>query len=195
MNNLIKFPLRQWRGRNENHTGFYVGETPDYAFVCLARKLLHRSAAPASVKEGKVMSLIRWEPLREMDEFLREYSPFLARARGDASKEWTPTANISETEKEYLIKAELPEVRKEDVNITLNNGVITISGERKREKEEKDSNEIRIESFYGTFSRSFALPDNVDAAGIRAESKEGVLRVHVPKKEAVKPKSITIDVQ
>ena len=141
------------------------------------------------------MSLIRWEPLREMDEFLREYSPFLTRARRDVAKEWTPTANITETEKEYLIKAELPEVKKEDVSITLENGVITISGERKREKEEKDSNEIRIESFYGTFSRSFALPDNVDSAGIRAESKDGVLRVHVPKTQAVKPKSITIDVQ
>lgn len=142
------------------------------------------------------MSLIRWEPLREMDEFLREYSPFLARSRGGAKDAaWTPTANVSETEKEYLIKAELPEVKKEDVKITLNDGVITISGERKREKEEKGANEIRIESFYGTFSRSFSLPDNVDPKGIRAESKDGVLRVHVPKTEPTQPKTIAIDVQ
>ena len=142
------------------------------------------------------MSLIRWEPLREMDEFLREYSPFLARSRGAAKDAaWTPTANVSETEKEYLIKAELPEVKKEDVKITLNDGVITISGERKREKEEKGANEIRIESFYGTFSRSFSLPDNVDPKGIRAESKDGVLRVHVPKTERTQPKTIAIDVQ
>ena len=80
------------------------------------------------------MSLIRWEPLREMDEFLREYSPFIARARRADKETWTPTANISETPKEYLIKAELPEVKKEDVNITLTDGVITISGERKQEK-------------------------------------------------------------
>jgi HSP20 family protein len=141
------------------------------------------------------MSLIRWEPLREIDEFFREYSPFLARTRHDGKKEWTPTANISETEREYLIKAELPEVKKEDVNITLHNGVITISGERRREKEEQETNEIRIESFYGTFSRSFALPDNVDSTAIRAESKDGVLRVHVPKMELAKPKAIAIDVQ
>ena len=141
------------------------------------------------------MSLIRWEPLREMDEFLREYSPFIARTRRADKDSWTPTANVSETPREYLIKAELPEVKKEDVRITLSDGVITISGERKQEKEEKDSNEIRIESFYGTFSRSFSLPDNVDTKGIRAESKDGVLRVHVPKMEAVKPKTIAIDVQ
>jgi HSP20 family protein len=145
-------------------------------------------------QKGKLMRLTRWEPLREMDEFFREYSPFFTRARRDESNGWTPTANISETEKEYLIKAELPEVKKEDVKITLNGGVITISGERKREKEETDANEIRIESFYGTFSRSFALPDNVDTKGIRAESKDGVLRVHVPKAEMAKPKSIAIDV-
>jgi HSP20 family protein len=141
------------------------------------------------------MSLIRWEPLREMDEFLREYSPFLARGRRSDTNGWTPTANVTETEKEYLIKAELPEVKKEDVKITLSDRVITISGERKREKEEKDANEIRIESFYGTFSRSFALPDDIDAKGIRAESKDGVLRVHVPKTGATKPKTIAIDVQ
>jgi HSP20 family protein len=141
------------------------------------------------------MSLIRWEPLREIDEFFREYSPFLTRSRHDVKKEWTPTANISETEKEYLIKAELPEVKKEDVKITLHNGAITISGERRREKEEQEANEIRIESFYGTFSRSFALPDNVDSTAIRAESKDGILRVHVPKKEMAKPKAIAIDVQ
>ena len=141
------------------------------------------------------MSLIRWEPLREMEEFFKDYSPFFARGRRNESGNWMPTANISETDKEYLIKAELPEVKKEDVKITLENGVITISGERKREKEEKDANEIRVESFYGTFSRSFSLPDNVDEKGIRAESKDGVLKVHIPKTEMSKPKAIAIDVQ
>jgi len=141
------------------------------------------------------MSMIRWEPLREMDDFLREYSPFFGRLKVKENGGWTPTANISETDKEYLIKAELPEVKKEDVKITLSDSVITISGERKHEKEHKDENEIRVESFYGTFSRSFSLPDNVDTKGIRAESKDGVLRVHIPKIEAAKPKSITINVQ
>lgn len=141
------------------------------------------------------MSLIRWEPLREMDEFFRPYLPMMGRVRRNAEETWSPTSNISETDKEYLIKAELPEVKKEDVKVELADGVITISGERKHEKEHKDENEIRVESFYGSFSRSFSLPDNVDANGIRAESKDGVLRVHIPKTEAAKPKSITINVQ
>jgi len=140
------------------------------------------------------MSLIRWEPLREMQEFFRDYSPLFARSTGDTGA-WRPTANISETDKEYLIKAELPEVKKEDVNITLADGVITISGERKMEKEDKNANDIRIESFYGSFSRSFALPDNIDASGIRAESKDGILKVHVPKTASSQPKSINIEVK
>ena len=141
------------------------------------------------------MSLIRWEPLREMQEFFRDYSPLFARGAAIGGGDWRPTANISETDKEYLIKAELPEVKKEDVKITLDDGVITISGERKMEKEDKSSNDIRIESFYGTFSRSFSLPDNVVASGIRAESKDGVLRVHVPKTSPSQPKSISIEVK
>jgi HSP20 family protein len=144
------------------------------------------------------MSLVRWEPFREMDDFFRQYSPLFGRTalRGASERsEWAPAANISETDKEYLIKAELPEVKKEDVKITLENGVICISGERKQQKETKDESEIRVESFYGTFSRSFSLPDNIDASGVRAESKDGVLKVHIPKKEVSKPKSVTIQVQ
>jgi len=124
------------------------------------------------------MSIIRWEPLREMDEFFRQYSPFFARERQRDSGGWTPTANVTETDKEYLIKAELPEVQKEDVKVTL----------------DKTANEIRVESFYGMFSRSFQLPDNVDVNAIRADSKDGVLRLHIPKTEAVKPKSIAVEV-
>lgn len=141
------------------------------------------------------MSLIRWEPFREMDDLFRRYAALGSRALRDENGGWTPTANISETDKEYLIKAELPEVKKEDVKVSLENGVITISGERKQEKEEKNENEIRIESAYGVFSRSFALPDNVDTKAVRAESKDGVLRIHIPKTEAAKPKQITIDVK
>ena len=145
------------------------------------------------------MSLIRWEPFREMDDFFRQYSPLFGRTalRGSSERggEWAPAANISETDKEYLIKAELPEVKKEDVKITLENGVITISGERKQQKEAKDENEIRVESFYGTFTRSFSLPENIDPSGVRAESKDGVLKVRIPKKEASKPKAISVQVQ
>lgn len=141
------------------------------------------------------MSLVRWEPLREMDEFFRPYLPMLGRMRRSVEEVWSPTSDISETDKEYVIKAELPEVKKEDVKVELADGVITISGERKREKQSKDENEIRVESFYGSFSRSFALPDNIDPAGVKAECKDGVLRVRIPKKQASPPKSIAVDVQ
>ena len=92
--------------------------------------------------------------------------------------------------------AELPEVKKEDVKVTLDDGVLTITGERRREKEHKAENEIRVESFYGAFSRSFSLPENIDAKGIQAESKDGVLRVRIPKTEAGKAqKPVSIDVK
>lgn len=144
------------------------------------------------------MNITRWEPFREMEDFFRQYSPMLGRSlrrSGGEETNWTPLADIAETDKEYLIKAELPEVKKEDVKITLEDGVITLTGERRHEKEQKDENDIRVESFYGTFSRSFALPDNVDPNGVRAESKDGVLRVHIPKKQASKTKPISIEIK
>jgi HSP20 family protein len=153
---------------------------------------------PAGSREHfrrNIMKLARWEPLRELEGLYRDYSPFFARNRRGLDAPWTPSSDISESEKEYLIKSDLPEVKKEDVKITLSDGVLTISGERKREHEQKGANEIRIESFYGTFSRSFTLPDNVDVKGIRAESKDGVLKVHVPKTAPSAPKAIAIDVQ
>lgn len=141
------------------------------------------------------MNLTRWEPFREMDSLLRRYSALAGRSLRDEGNEWTPTANISETDKEYLIKAELPEVKKEDVKVMLEDGVITISGERKHEKQEKNENELRVESFYGTFSRSFSLPDNIDPKGVHAEAKEGVLRIRIPKTAPAQPTSIAIDVK
>ena len=86
-------------------------------------------------------------------------------------------------------------MKREDVKVSLENGVITISGERKQEKKEHGTNEIRVESLYGTFSRSFSLPDNIDAKAVRAESKDGVLFVHIPKTDATKPEAITVSVQ
>lgn len=144
------------------------------------------------------MNIVRWEPLREFDELFRHYAPAQSRAIATKNGEetsWTPTANISETKKEYLIKAELPEMKKEDVNITLQNGVITIAGERKHVKDDQDESSLRIESFYGRFSRSFALPDGIDSAAIRAQSKDGILSVHIPKTPAEMPKKIDIKVQ
>jgi len=144
------------------------------------------------------MNITRWEPFREMEDLFRQYSPLLGRSlrrSGGEVDKWAPVADISETDKEYLIKAELPEVKKEDVKITLDDGVITIAGERRHEKEHKDENEIRIESFYGTFARSFSLPENVDAKNIKAETKDGVLRVRIPKTEPSKAKPVSIEVK
>jgi HSP20 family protein len=148
------------------------------------------------------MSLIRWEPFRESDEFFNRLAPLLAnrwpRMPGDtagAKFEWSPAADISETEKEYLVKADLPGVKREDVKITLQDGVITIEGERVQKKEEKSEKTHRVESFYGTFLRSFTVPEDADARNVRAESKDGVLYVHVPKLKVEKPKPVEIKVE
>jgi HSP20 family protein len=144
------------------------------------------------------MNITRWDPFREVEDVFRRYSPFLARPvrrEGGEALEWTPVADISENEKEFVIKAELPEVKKEDVKVTLQDGALTISGERKHEKKQKGENEIRVESFYGTFSRTFSLPENVDTKSIHAEAKDGVLRVHVPKVAGAKSTSTQIAVK
>ena len=144
------------------------------------------------------MSLIRFEPLKEFEDLFSRYSPVfgrLPRVAGEGEPaQWRPAANISETDREFLIKAELPEVRKEDVKVTVENGVITISGERRYEKEHKDEKTHRVESFYGQFSRSFSVPENVDVEAIRAEAKDGVLKVRLPKKAPDRPKSLQVEV-
>lgn len=147
------------------------------------------------------MSLIRWEPFKEADEFFRSMSSPLrgrwSRMLGEngGAMEWAPAADISETEKEYVVKAELPGVKREDVKVTLEDGVLTIQGERRQEQEEKGEKTHRTERFYGSFSRSFTLPDNTDAGSIRAESKDGVLQVHIPKLKAEKARAVEIKVQ
>jgi len=93
-----------------------------------------------------------------------------------------------------VIKAELPDVKKEDVKVTVENGVLTISGERKFEKEEKKKKYHRVERAFGTFVRSFSLPDVADASKVKAEFKNGMLTVHVPKSEKAKPKQIEVNV-
>jgi HSP20 family protein len=108
--------------------------------------------------------------------------------------EWTPLVDITEDDKEYLIKAELPEVKKEEVKVTVENGLLTISGERKIEKEEKGKRYHRVERAYGSFVRSFSLPDDADGNKVNAEFKEGVLRVHLAKSEHAKPKQIEVKV-
>jgi HSP20 family protein len=148
-------------------------------------------------------ALTRWDPFKEMDEAHNRLARFfgLAPARvPNGSKEsmttaeWAPSVDISEDEKEWLVKTDLPEVKKEDVKITVENGVLTITGERKFEKEEKDKKYHRIERAYGNFVRSFTLPDAADGSKVNAEFKDGVLKVHLPKSEKARPKAVEVKV-
>ena len=107
-----------------------------------------------------------------------------------AVAEWAPLVDISEDGKEYVIKAELPEVKKEDVQVTAEEGTLTITGERKFEKVEKDKKYHRVERAYGSFVRSFSLPDDASPAKVSAEFKDGVLTVHLGKTEKPKPQQI-----
>ncbi len=148
------------------------------------------------------MSLIRWEPFSDVDTLFRRLVqgsfPNAGRhALGDESRklDWAPSADISETDKEYVIRAELPAVKKEDVQVTYDDGIITIKGERKQQKDDKSEKYHRMETFYGSFERSFSLPDNVSADAIRCESKDGILTVHIPKTETAKQKPKQIAVQ
>jgi HSP20 family protein len=144
------------------------------------------------------MSLIRWDPFGDVDTLFNRLMPHsFARVAlpGNGRKlDWSPSADISETDKEYFIRAELPAVKKEDVQVTYDEGIITIKGERKQQKDEKNEKFHRVESFYGSFERSFSLPENADADAIRCESKDGILTVHIPKTETVKhqPKQIAV---
>jgi len=147
------------------------------------------------------MSLVRWDPFADMDTlFNRMVSGNFARwprlsGDGDNKVEWTPSADISETDQEYVIRASLPAVKKEDVKVTVDSGMITIKGERKQQKDDKTEKYHRVESFYGAFERSFALPDYINADAIRCENKDGVLTVHIPKMEPQKAKAKQINVQ
>ena len=150
-----------------------------------------------------INTLTRWEPLREMEDFQNRLSNLFGRpmrrsnghGREDITlADWTPVADITEDEKEYLIKAELPEMKKEEVKVTVENGVLTISGERKFEKEEKKKKYHRVERGYGTFMRSFNLPEDADANKVKAEFKNGLLTVHLPKSEKAKPKEIEVNI-
>lgn len=145
------------------------------------------------------MALVKWEPIREIEDLFDRYTsklgwPSLGR-EAFSTTEWSPKVDISETDKAFTIKAELPEVRKEDIKVNIENGMLSISGERKQEKEEKDKKFHRIERFYGSFMRSFTLPGNVDAAQIKAEYKDGMLNLSLPKTAENKPKATEVKIQ
>ncbi|HSU89612.1 MAG TPA: Hsp20/alpha crystallin family protein, partial [Terriglobia bacterium] len=149
--------------------------------------------------------LVRWnrsDPFKELEEIGQRFNrifggfPSIGEGRREAMTvaDWAPSVDITEDTKEYLIKAEIPEVNKNDVRVTVQEGVLTIQGQRRQEKEEKDKRFHRIERSYGTFVRSFSLPEDVAEDNVRAEFKDGMLWVHLPKAEKPKPKSIEVKV-
>jgi len=141
--------------------------------------------------------LTRWDPWRELarvqDEMGRILDDRMAYRAGE-SLGWTPAADIYEDEEGLTLRFDLAGVEPKDVDIRFENGVLTLKGERQLEKEEKKDNYHRIELSYGAFNRSFSLPATVDPEKIRAESKNGVLAVHLPKKPEAKPKTVQIKV-
>jgi HSP20 family protein len=148
------------------------------------------------------MNLLKWDPFRELEDVSNRLnrifgsSPARARAGNEmlALADWTPSVDISETDTAYLIKAEIPEVKKDDVKVSIQEGMLTIQGERKQEKEEKGKKFHRIERSYGSFVRSFRVPDDADESGVKAEFKDGMLNVTLPKSEKAKTKSINVAV-
>jgi len=146
------------------------------------------------------MNLIRFDPFRELEDLssrLNTYFSRPTRAQGaevDGFSDWAPAIDVQETDAEYLIKADLPDVPKTDVKVGLENGVVTIEGERKQEKEEKGKKFHRVERTYGKFVRRLGVPSEVDTQKVAAEFKDGVLTVHLPKTPMAKPRSIDVKV-
>ena len=155
-------------------------------------------------KEKIMKTLTTWNPFREMEEFQNRFStvfggfptfPFRFPKNGERFKmpDWSPLVDIIEDDHEYLFKADLPEMKKEDVKVTIENGILYISGERRAEKDPKRKFH-RLERFFGIFERTFTVPEDADAAKIMAEFHDGVLRVHLPKRPMPKPKPIEVKV-
>jgi HSP20 family protein len=148
------------------------------------------------------MAIVRWRPFRDMmniqDEMNKLFDDFLGRPlmRTEWSEGvWNPSVDVSETKDNVLIKAEMPGLIKDDVKISVQDNMLTLSGEKKQEKEEKETNYHRIESSYGAFSRSFTLPTSVKSDKIKATYKDGVLSITLPKIEEVKAKEIPINIE
>ena len=148
----------------------------------------------------------KWNPFKQMDDLHNQLNSLFSRSlgrvpvRGSKNEEalqlaeWAPLVDISETDTEYLIKAELPEIRKEDLHVTVENGVLTLSGERKFEKEEKDRRYHRVERAFGSFARSFTVPEDCDPAKVNAEFKDGLLWVRLTKSERARPRSVEVKI-
>jgi HSP20 family protein len=144
-------------------------------------------------------SITRWDPLQNLaslqDQVNRLFdTSFQGRSDSSALTAWAPAVDIYETENELVLKADLPDVNEKDLDIRVENNMLTIRGERKFEQKVKEDNYLRIERTYGSFSRSFSLPNTVSTEGIKADYKNGVLTIELPKRAESKPKQVKINV-
>ena len=137
------------------------------------------------------MSIVRYEPLGLLNQFHDEIGRLFDQ-RDNPARDWAPAVDIQETEKNYVIHADIPGVDPKDINVTLENGVLTIKGERKWESEKKDKEFRRVERAYGSFYRRFNLPDTANEKDVSAKNKNGVLEIMIPKQEKVQPRRIEI---
>ncbi len=145
------------------------------------------------------MNIIRWDPFRDLATLRERMNRLFEEAytsRGEekdlVASTWNPSVDIFETENELVLKAELPGVDEDDIEIKIEDSTLTLKGDRKFEKETKEENYHRIERSYGSFYRSFTLPRNIDQDKIKAESENGILKVTMPKKAELKPKKVKI---
>ncbi|MGM0768278.1 MAG: Hsp20/alpha crystallin family protein [Pseudomonadota bacterium] len=149
-------------------------------------------------------NLTRWNPVSEFDDLMSRYNRLFGLTRTNGEREgkdlfsrsdWAPAVDIKETPEAFTIEAELPGMSKDDVKVTVHDGVLSIQGERKHEEETNDKKHHRIERVYGSFLRRFTLPENVDDGSIKASFKDGVLSLTLQKAEPAEPKAIEVDVQ
>jgi HSP20 family protein len=147
------------------------------------------------------MRVIKWEPFRDVDDVFNRFFAESVRhwpcaaAESRAASDRAPATDVSETSTEYLIKADLPEVRKDEVSLTVQDGVLTLSGERRQEQRTEGEKLHRVERVYGSFARRFSLPEDADEQGIRAESRDGVILIHIPKAKVEQPQPRQISIQ
>ncbi|MFC1657742.1 Hsp20/alpha crystallin family protein [Candidatus Moduliflexota bacterium] len=149
-----------------------------------------------------MMRLVKYAPLRDMwdleervNRMFRDIVPRRFHEETPLAGSWEPAVDVYETEKNFVLKAELPEVKEEDVHVNVEGNILTLTGERNREEEIKEDHYHRTERFYGSFTRTFAIPDTVNRDGIKATFKGGVMKLTLPKREEVKPKEIKIEVE
>jgi HSP20 family protein len=145
------------------------------------------------------MTIVRWEPLRELSSLQTEMNRlfntvFDAPSAGSGARRWVPAMDLVETADDFVLRADLPGMSQDDVKIEVEDNLLTVSGERKAEHEERQEGFYRMERAFGSFSRSLTLPKGIDAGHVRASFTNGVLEVHIPKPEAAKPRRIEIAV-